>query len=92
MNVKLPKKQAYCKLSEVGLKEYDSTGGAFPCPRCRSIIDPEDTTTYTLIVKKTETHKDEVKSMFVNCRECGTEIKLTDFGKTQKQTFEVERV
>ena len=53
--------------------------GAFPCPKCGSIISPEDETEeiYKIVDKKIV--NDELVGLVVMCRNCGSTIRLSGF-------------
>ena len=52
--------------------------GAFPCPRCGSVISPDDTTDETYTVEP-KVENDQVTELAIVCKKCGTTIRLVGF-------------
>ncbi len=57
--------------------------GAFPCPRCETLISPDDETEETYHIVETVVKDDELSELVLACKKCGTKIKLVGF-LTQK--------
>jgi predicted RNA-binding Zn-ribbon protein involved in translation (DUF1610 family) len=53
--------------------------GAFPCPKCGTVISPDDETEDTYQIVETKVRNDELAELVLTCKECGTAIKLTGF-------------
>lgn len=53
--------------------------GAFPCPKCGSVISPDDDTDSTYQIVETKVRKDELAELTLTCKKCGTAIRLTGF-------------
>jgi len=53
--------------------------GAFPCPKCGTMISPDDETDDTYHIVETKVKKDELAELILTCNKCGTTIRLTGF-------------
>ena len=53
--------------------------GAFPCPKCGTVISPDDETDQTYQIVKTKVKDDQLTELTLTCNKCGTTIKLTGF-------------
>ena len=53
--------------------------GAFPCPKCSTMISPDDETEEVYKVVETRVKKDELTELTLKCNQCGSEIRLTGF-------------
>jgi 5-methylcytosine-specific restriction endonuclease McrA len=53
--------------------------GAFQCPKCGTLISPDDETDETYHVVETKVKKDELAELILTCNKCGSTIKLTGF-------------
>ena len=53
--------------------------GSFPCPKCGTVISPEDETEQVYKVVDTKVINDELVELVIMCSECGSNIKLTGF-------------
>jgi predicted RNA-binding Zn-ribbon protein involved in translation (DUF1610 family) len=53
--------------------------GAFPCPKCGSIISPDDESEEYYQIVDTRVKNDELTELIVMCKKCGTTIKLVGF-------------
>jgi len=66
-----------------GLQTVDLTmvegDGSFPCPKCGTIISPEDETEEVYKIVDTKMVNDELVELVVSCGTCGTVIKVTGF-------------
>jgi uncharacterized C2H2 Zn-finger protein len=70
----------------VKLDKADPRGeGAFPCPKCGVVIDPEDNTGEIYRIVEVRRKNEEVLQMVLKCNKCKSIIKLTGF-----QYFETE--
>jgi predicted RNA-binding Zn-ribbon protein involved in translation (DUF1610 family) len=56
--------------------------GAFPCPKCGTIISPEDETEEVYKIVDTKVVNDELIELIVMCGNCGSTIKLAGFQQT----------
>ena len=56
--------------------------GSFPCPKCGTIISPEDETEEVYKIVNTKVINDELVELLVMCGNCGSNIKLTGFQQT----------
>jgi predicted RNA-binding Zn-ribbon protein involved in translation (DUF1610 family) len=62
----------------VDLTKIDGDG-AFPCPKCGSVISPDDETEENYQIVNTKVKNDELAELVVVCKKCGTSIKLVGF-------------
>jgi predicted RNA-binding Zn-ribbon protein involved in translation (DUF1610 family) len=62
----------------VDLTKIDGDG-AFPCPKCGSIISPDDETEETYQIVETKVKDDELAELVLTCNKCGSSIKLVGF-------------
>jgi predicted RNA-binding Zn-ribbon protein involved in translation (DUF1610 family) len=53
--------------------------GAFPCPKCGSVISPDDETDTTYQIVETKVKGDDLEELVLTCKKCGTTIKLVGF-------------
>jgi predicted RNA-binding Zn-ribbon protein involved in translation (DUF1610 family) len=62
----------------VDLTKIDGDG-AFPCPKCGTIISPDDETEETYQIIETKVKDDELAELVLTCNKCGSTIKLVGF-------------
>lgn len=62
----------------VDLTKIDGDG-AFPCPKCGTMISPDDETDDTYHIVETKVKKDELAELILTCNKCGTTMRLTGF-------------
>ncbi|HYB68965.1 MAG TPA: hypothetical protein VEC97_05410 [Candidatus Acidoferrales bacterium] len=62
----------------VDLTKIDGDG-AFPCPKCGSIISPDDESEENYQIVNTKVRNDELAELVVMCKKCGITIKLVGF-------------
>jgi predicted RNA-binding Zn-ribbon protein involved in translation (DUF1610 family) len=53
--------------------------GAFPCPKCGTLISPDDETEETYQIVETKVKNDDLEELILSCKKCGTSIKLVGF-------------
>jgi predicted RNA-binding Zn-ribbon protein involved in translation (DUF1610 family) len=53
--------------------------GAFPCPKCGTMISPEDESEEVYKIVDTKIVNDELVELVVMCGNCGSTIKLAGF-------------
>jgi len=53
--------------------------GAFPCPKCGTIISPDDETEENYQIIETKVKNDELAELILMCGKCGSTIKLVGF-------------
>ena len=63
---------------EIDLTKIDGDG-AFPCPKCGSVISPDDESEETYHIVDTKVKNDELAELIILCKKCGTAIKLVGF-------------
>jgi predicted RNA-binding Zn-ribbon protein involved in translation (DUF1610 family) len=63
---------------EIDLTKIDGDG-AFPCPKCGTVISPDDESEETYQIVNTKVKNDELAELVITCKKCGTTIKLVGF-------------
>jgi len=63
---------------EIDLTKIDGDG-AFPCPKCSTVISPDDESEETYQIVDTKVKNDELAELVIMCKKCGTTIKLVGF-------------
>jgi len=53
--------------------------GAFPCPKCGSIISPDDESEEVYQIVETKVKNDALAELMLTCSKCGSTIKLVGF-------------
>jgi predicted RNA-binding Zn-ribbon protein involved in translation (DUF1610 family) len=53
--------------------------GSFPCPKCGTIISPEDESEEIYKIVETKIANDVLVGLVVMCRSCGSTVKLYGF-------------
>ncbi len=53
--------------------------GSFPCPKCGTVISPEDETEEIYKIVDTKIINDDLVELVIMCSECRSNIKLTGF-------------
>ena len=53
--------------------------GSFPCPKCGSVISPEDESEETYKIKNTRVANDQLVELIVECSSCGSTVRLVGF-------------
>jgi predicted RNA-binding Zn-ribbon protein involved in translation (DUF1610 family) len=53
--------------------------GAFPCPKCGTLISPDDESDSTYEIVETKVKGDELEELVLTCKKCGTAMKLVGF-------------
>jgi hypothetical protein len=56
--------------------------GSFPCPKCGTVISPEDETEEIYKIVDTKIVNDELVELVITCGKCRSNIKLTGFQAT----------
>jgi predicted RNA-binding Zn-ribbon protein involved in translation (DUF1610 family) len=74
----VPKKSVSCTID---LTKIDGDG-SFPCPKCGTIISPDDETEEIYKIVNTKIINDELVELIVMCGNCRNNIKLTGFQQT----------
>jgi predicted RNA-binding Zn-ribbon protein involved in translation (DUF1610 family) len=63
---------------EIDLTKIDGDG-AFPCPKCGTVISPDDESEETYHIVDTKVKNDELAELLITCKKCRTTIKLVGF-------------
>ena len=56
--------------------------GSFPCPKCGTVISPEDESEMFYKIVDTKVINDELVELVIMCSKCGSNMKLTGFQQT----------
>ena len=78
MKKSMSKKSSTYKLD---LTQIDGDG-TFPCPKCGTVISPEDETEELYKIVDTKIVNDELVELVIICGKCRSSIKLTGFQAT----------
>jgi predicted RNA-binding Zn-ribbon protein involved in translation (DUF1610 family) len=70
-------------IHNIDLTKIDGDG-SFPCPKCGTVISPEDETEETYKIVDTKIVNDELVELVIMCGKCKSNIKLTGFQQTIK--------
>jgi predicted RNA-binding Zn-ribbon protein involved in translation (DUF1610 family) len=62
----------------IDLTQIDGDG-SFPCPKCGTVISPEDETEEIYKIVDTKIINDELVELVIMCGACGSNMKLTGF-------------
>jgi predicted RNA-binding Zn-ribbon protein involved in translation (DUF1610 family) len=62
----------------VDLTKIDGDG-AFPCPKCGTMISPDDETDEMYQIVETKIKNDELTELVLTCNKCGSTIRLVGF-------------
>jgi predicted RNA-binding Zn-ribbon protein involved in translation (DUF1610 family) len=62
----------------VDLTKIDGDG-AFSCPKCGTMISPDDETEEAYRIVETKVRNDELAELVLMCNKCGSKIRLTGF-------------
>ena len=62
----------------VDLTKIDGDG-TFQCPKCGTVISPDDESEDTYHIVDTRVKGDELAELVLTCKKCGAKIKLTGF-------------
>jgi len=67
----------------VDLTKIDGNGD-FPCPRCGTVISPNDCTeeAYSILEPKVDSHG--LEELVIRCNRCASQLHLTGFSLLQK--------
>ncbi|MEM4704427.1 MAG: hypothetical protein QXJ02_05090 [Candidatus Bathyarchaeia archaeon] len=68
------KKAAYT----IDLTKIDGDG-SFPCPKCGTLISPDDETEETYQIVETKVKDDDLAELILCCNNCKSTIKLVGF-------------
>ena len=80
---KMEQTQAY----KLDLTKMDGNGDV-SCPRCRSIISPDDTTEKTYCILEPKVNSHGLEELVICCNICESHIHLTGFSLLQELSIE----
>jgi predicted RNA-binding Zn-ribbon protein involved in translation (DUF1610 family) len=70
-----------CEAYTIDLTKIDGDG-SFPCPKCGTVISPEDESENLYKIIDTKVVNDELVELLIVCSNCRSTIKLTGFQQT----------
>ena len=76
MMMKKPEKKS--SLYTINLVAIEGDG-AFPCPKCGTMISPDDESENDYKIVDTKIMNDELAELIIACGKCGSTIKITGF-------------
>jgi predicted RNA-binding Zn-ribbon protein involved in translation (DUF1610 family) len=53
--------------------------GSFPCPKCGTVISPEDESEEVYKIVDTKVNNDELVELVIVCNSCESSVRLTGF-------------
>lgn len=53
--------------------------GTFPCPKCKTMISPDDESEENYRIIDTKVVDDELSELVIACGKCGSTIRITGF-------------
>jgi predicted RNA-binding Zn-ribbon protein involved in translation (DUF1610 family) len=65
----------------IDLTQIDGNG-SFPCPKCGTVISPEDESEQVYKIVNTKVINDELVELTIMCSNCKSNIKLAGFQQT----------
>ncbi len=69
-------------IGEYVIKVADANSdGSFTCPKCSTLISPEDETEDTYEILETKVVNDELAELVLSCAKCKSTIKVTGFNQ-----------
>ena len=66
---------------KINLTEIEGDG-SFSCPKCGTVISPDDETEQVYKIVTTKLVNDELVELVIMCGNCGSNIRLTGFEAT----------
>ena len=78
-----PKKKAKPKKFEVDLSRLQGEG-EFPCPKCGTLISPEDESEETYTVVETNGDDESIEEVIIQCKKCNSVILLKGFDELEE--------
>ena len=80
MNETTVKKGGLCTVDLAQLNEE----GSFPCPKCGTMISPDDESEEVYKILETKVVNDELVGLVISCNTCRTVVRLTGFQQTME--------
>ena len=65
-------------VTELDLTKIDGNGD-FPCPKCGTMISPEDESEEVYTIIKEKVKNDILEELVIQCNKCSCQIRLTGF-------------
>jgi predicted RNA-binding Zn-ribbon protein involved in translation (DUF1610 family) len=78
-----PKKRAKQKAFDVDLSGLQGEG-EFPCPKCGTLISPEDESEETYTVVETNGDDESIEEVIIQCKKCDSVIRLKGFDELEE--------
>ena len=76
-------------VTELDLTKIDGNGD-FPCPNCGVTISPEDESEDVYTILEEKVRNDALEEMLIQCKKCGSQIRLTGFSILEMDASNVE--
>ncbi|MCW3976852.1 MAG: hypothetical protein NWE77_02845 [Candidatus Bathyarchaeota archaeon] len=76
-------KQSQRTIFQVDLTQIDGDGD-FPCPKCGTMISPEDETETVYKIVDTRVKNEELEELVIQCNKCESKIRLVGFLAIEK--------
>lgn len=76
-------KQSQRTIFQVDLTQIDGDGD-FPCPKCGTVISPEDETETVYKIIDTRVKNEELEELVIQCNNCESKIRLVGFLAIEK--------
>lgn len=67
----------------IDLKTVDGNSGSFNCPKCKTVISPDDSSEENYEIIDTKIINDQLSELIIKCIKCKSIIKLTGFDENQ---------
>ena len=83
MGKKMEQTQAF----KLDLTKIDGNGD-FSCPKCRSLISPDETTENTYCILEPKVNKNGLEELVISCNKCKSHIHLTGFSLLEELSIE----
>ncbi len=71
-------KQSHSTILKVDITQIDGDGD-FPCPKCGTVISPDDETETVYTIVDTKVKNQELEELIILCNKCGSKIRLFGF-------------
>ena len=70
------------QIYKVDLRKIDGEGD-FPCPKCGTLISPDDESEEVYTIVDTKMREDVLEELIISCNKCGSKIHVSGFLQEQ---------
>jgi len=70
------------QIYKVDLRKIDGEGD-FPCPKCGTLISPDDESEEVYTIVDTKMREDVLEELIISCNKCGSKIHVSGFLREQ---------